>query len=309
MSINFIKIMFYRILFTISISCFIIHFMNKKRGPQGLILFAKRSLTPFVWMPLLSFATLGILLLQPGRSASADSPQPPVQNHTSIQKKPVVTELSKTQSTPQVAVQAAAPTPQATAKPAAAVATTSYCRVAAFGDPSPILAESSAVGVTIITDPPAYYVFRGGTTNSNTIAEATRCARQQPALGGQYHGLTARTIKYAYAIKPVDDTICRVDAVRVTLHQAVLLPQADMEGLPAGAASQWQTTAGKLQAHEYEHVVINRTHVQQIYDQLAVFTGPCNNIDSLASGVAEQNIANMNAANQALDTETNHGTR
>ena len=81
-----------------------------------------------------------------------------------------------------------------------------------------------------------------------------------------------------------------------------------MEGLPAGTVSQWQATVGKLQAHEYEHVSINQTAVQQIYDQLTGFNGPCANMDSLASAVAEQNIANMNRANQTLDVHTDHGT-
>lgn len=281
--------------------------MNKTRGPQGLILLAKRSLKPVVWTPLLSLTTLGVLLVQSGKSVSADHIQSPAQTSINQLKTPSAAQSIETQPTPQATTQPATPEPKSTAQPVAAVAS-SYCSIAAFGAPSPILAESSVTGVTVVTDPPVYYAFRGGATNTSTIAEATRCARQQPALAGKYHGLTAHTIRYAYSINPVDDTICRVDAVRVTLHLAVLLPQADMQGRPAGVANQWQATVGKLQAHEYEHVAINRMHVQRVYDQLIGFTGPCTNLDSQASGVAEQNIANMRAANQTLDAQTAHGT-
>ncbi len=281
--------------------------MINKRGPQGLILLAKRSLAPVFWMPLLSFATLGILLVHSGKQASADDL--PIPSQTNItQSKTVTSESIQAQPTPQATAPPTMSTPKSPARQVAAVVSSMYCRVASFGAPSPILAESSAIGVTVVTDSPVYYTFRGSSTNSNTIAQATSCARQQPALGGKYHGLTARTIKYAYGITPIDDTTCRVDAVKVTLHQTVLLPQADMASLPAAAASQWQATAAKLQSHEYEHVGINRTYVQRIYDQLTGFTSPCANLNSEASGVAEQNIANMNAANRALDASTNHGT-
>lgn len=280
--------------------------MNKKRGPQGLILLAKRSLTPFFWMPMLSLVTLGILLVLANNSASANLPQH-TETITSGSAPLVIDKSPKAQQTSQTVTPSNTP-PHSMSQPVAAISHSSYCTIAAFGAPSAIVALSSSVGVTVVTDPPVYYTFRGGVTNSSTIAAATTCARQQPALGGKYHGLTARTIKYAYDITPINDTTCRVDAVRVTLHQAMLLPRADMEGLPAGTVSQWQVTVGKLQAHEYEHVSINQTAVQQIYDQLTGFNGPCANIDSLASAVAEQNIANMNRANQTLDVHTNHGT-
>ncbi len=159
----------------------------------------------------------------------------------------------------------------------------------------------------MVTNPPVYYKFRGDITLSKTIAQATHCARQQPALGGRYHGLTSRTISYAYDIASVDGTACRVDNVRVTLHQSILLPQADMTGMPAAAAAQWQATVKQLQAHEYEHIAINRQHASILHDRLANFAGPCINLDEQASATAKRTIAAMNTANHAFDARTNHG--
>ncbi len=159
----------------------------------------------------------------------------------------------------------------------------------------------------MVTNPPVYYKFRGDITLSKTIAQATHCARQQPALGGRYHGLTSRTISYAYDIASVDGTTCRVDSVRVTLHQSILLPQADMTGMPGTTATQWRASAQKLQAHEYEHVAINRQYAFILHDRLAKLTGACSSLDRQASATAKRTIASMDAANHTLDAHTNHG--
>lgn len=283
--------------------------MIKKRGPYGLFLVARRSLTPVIWMPLLSITTLGILLMLSDRPASANRPQSQASAQSTAPKPqtPAPTEPTvKLKPTPKLPATPAVPKPKPTIQPAAATPPP-YCTIASFRTPSAIASTSAAPGVTAATNQPVYYKFRGDTTASKTIAQATNCARQQPALGGRYHGLTSYTISYAYDIVWVDGTTCRVDNVRVTLHQSILLPQADMTGMPRAAAAQWQASANKLQSHEYEHVAINRQHAFILHDRLAKLTGACSSLDRQASATAKRTIASMDAANHTLDAHTNHG--
>lgn len=283
--------------------------MINKRGPHGLFLVAKRSLTPVIWMPLLSLTTLGILLMFSNRPASANQPQSEPsaqviaqQPQTPAPAKPTI----KAKPTPKLPAAPAASKPSPATQPATPTPPP-YCTVASFSTPSAIASLSAAPGVTTITNPPVYYKFRGDTTASKTIAQATNCARQQPTLGGRYHGLTSYTISYAYDIVWIDGTTCRVDNVRVTLHQSILLPQADMTGMSRAAAAQWQASANKLQSHEYEHVAINRQHASILHDRLAKLTGACSSLDRQASATAKRIIGTMDADNNTFDNHTNHG--
>lgn len=289
--------------------------MTKKRGPHGLFLLAKRSLAPTVWMPLLSIATLGVVLALTNHSVSADhpQPQPAAQPVAAIpQPAPTAPPQPATAPKPQPKAQAPArpaapvPTPAPKAQPAAAPLQP-YCKVAAYSTPGAIAPESAAPGVTETTNSPVYYRFRGSSTFADTIAQATQCARRQAALGGIYHGLTSRTISYTYDIASSDGVACRIVDVKVTLHQSILLPQADMSGMPAAAAAQWNAAAKRLQAHEYEHVAINRQHARTLHSQLASLTGPCINLSTQASTTIKRIIAAMHTANNALDVHTNHG--
>lgn len=285
--------------------------MIKERGPQGLILLARRSLAPVVWMPLLSITTLGVILMLPNNSVSAEHPQPT----SSIQPAavtqsvgPATKPAAKAQPTPQSPAKPASAAPAPKAQPAAATPAP-YCTVARFEMPPAIASASAAHGVTTVTNPPVYYVFRGDITNTKTIAQATNCARQQPALDGNYHGLTSRTISYTYDIASDDGVACWVNNVRITLHQSILLPHADMSGLPAEAAAQWQATLGRLQAHEYEHVASNRYHAQLLHDKLASLRGSCATLSNRASATVKHGIAALDAANDTLDARTDHGRR
>lgn len=93
--------------------------MNKKRGPQGLILLAKRSLTPFFWMPMLSLVTLGILLVLANNSASANLPQD-TEAITSGSAPLVIDKSPKAQQTSQTVAQPSTP-PHSTSQPVAAI--------------------------------------------------------------------------------------------------------------------------------------------------------------------------------------------
>lgn len=279
-----------------------------KRGPSGLFLLVKRSLHPVVWMPMLSFATLTALLITipDTTSVAAEShiAQASVSDKEAANPEPTAnTDPGKAaeQPTPATPANTPAAAPQPT-NPA------SYCSVAAFGTPAQINPVSAASGVTIVTNPPTYYSFRGGLQQSDTLARATACARQQPALGG-FHGVTSYTISTAYDTTNYGGDVCRVGNVRVTLHQSILLPSADMSGMPAEAIATWNAAAARLQAHEYEHVAINRSYAQSIHDQLTAVSGSCAQVATQASSIIETGKANMRGANGALDSRTNHGVQ
>ena len=280
-----------------------------ERGPQGLFLLAKRSLAPVIWMPLLSFATLGVVLALTSYAVSADQPLlPPLAKATTTQPAPhSPARATVTQPTPQPPTSPTTPTVPQTAPAITVAAPAPFCTVVPFGTPNAIAPASAAPGVTEVTNPPIYYTFRGSTTKAATVAYAAACAHKQPALGGAYHGLTSHTISYAYDVSWLNNITCQVTNVRVTLHQSILLPQADMTGMPHAAAAEWQATVARLQAHEYEHVAINRQHARSLHDQLASLNGACETLNAQASATAARIIAAMNTANNSLDAHTNHG--
>lgn len=275
-----------------------------KRGPRGLFLLVKRTIRPVVWMPMVSIATLtAILLTLPDSTiVAAESPAEPV-----VVVQAVETEKPAQNSEQPVAEPQPAPIAMPVSQPRPQPAP--YCTTAGFGVPGLIDPVSAAPGVTAVTAAPTYYTFSGGTDHSQTLVRAADCARQQPSLGGAYHGLTSYIISAAYDTTSYGDNVCRIHNVRVTLNQAVLLPNADMAGMPATAVASWNAAAGRLQAHEYEHVAINRSHAQTMHDQLATLQGDCTQIASRAAAITEGGKANMRAANQALDARTQHGVQ
>lgn len=281
--------------------------MNK-RGPSGLFLLVQRGLRPVVWTPILSIAALTAVLLtlpDPTIAEAQPSQQPDVSAATkppeeAAQPTPTPEEGISSDEAPASAVSIAARQPQPVPM---------YCTTTGFGAPAAINPVAAGVGVTAMTNAPVYYTFRGGAQHSDTVARASACARQQPGLGGSYHGLTAYTIIAAYDTTSNGDNICRIHNVRVTLHQSILLPNADMTGLPAPAVASWNAAAAKLQTHEYEHEATNRSYAQSMYDQLAALSGDCTQVAAQASTVVEGVKASMRTANQSLDARSKHGVQ
>lgn len=276
--------------------------MHIKRGPKGLFLFQNRGFIHVLLAPAVSFATLtGILLSLPQAPNTAAQP---VESATA-QSAPAESQSAQPE-------QEQAPATQTDVAPAVRTASVpavpaEYCGRAGYGMPAAIDPLAAAPGVTMLEDAPAYYTFKAGTTPDMTMQRLARCATQQPVLGAGLHGTTSHSLKYSYTIANIGSDVCRLDGIRVTLRQNMLLPSADTTGLSPSVATSWSSAQARLTAHEYEHVALNRASAQNLYNQLVGIQESCATIAQTAANTTANGVAALTAANTALDARTGHG--
>ena len=279
----------------------------KKRGPTGLFLIRSKSTVRAAFASALSGMTLFAMLLIPVAPAAQAAPASdllePVAVVAEVQKTPLPSSRAKTRT-----VGAPQPSPPQVAKqvPTAPVAPPYTCFTAEYGMPARIDPATAASGVTIVQAAPTYYQFNAGTTHSDTVSRAIRCAQSQPALGS-YHALTAYNVAWSYSKVATSKTACKLYNVRVTMRISQLLPYANTSQSSRTVAASWAAALAKLTAHENEHATVDRAGAEQLYQALSTMTGSCDSIDGLALQATSAATAQLRSKNVTLDAQSRHG--
>ncbi|HSX31058.1 MAG TPA: DUF922 domain-containing protein [Candidatus Saccharimonadales bacterium] len=173
--------------------------------------------------------------------------------------------------------------------------------------PTQLNLADAHTGLTVRTDPTAYYQIYGSTADDlrNQIQHCAPGAQSQ--AGAEYTGETNYTLTWQY-----DTTIgngCSLTDVKVGLHNATTLPlwQSEADATPE-LANGWQRFVSSLATHEQGHATLNERYAAQLVSDLEhVQNVSCGQLTAAVNRVVTRDAALLNQANADYDAQTNHG--
>ena len=190
----------------------------------------------------------------------------------------------------------------------AAIATTNSCKPASYVLPGPV--QLSQTGITEVVEPVQTYTIYGA-SGSEVRSQIQACAPRQQS-GDSAAEFTAQTgyyISWQYDYTMRSDGTCTVMNPRVGVHIAMILPdwQAGSTASPTFASS-WRTFIANLTTHENGHVELDKQYARTMLTELQSFpASSCDTIRQSVNAAMQNNIVQLNIANDKYDALTNHG--
>ena len=147
-----------------------------------------------------------------------------------------------------------------------------------------------------------------GNTLTQVKNQAYRCS---PVMDGDhFSGNTSYALSWIFDYQGVGTGLCKVRNVSVGLSIAQQYPawQSSANAAP-GLATTWQSYMSSLTNHEIGHANIDRAYAAELQEVLSSFPATsCSEITAAVNAKAQSIVTALNAANEAYDSDTNHGT-
>lgn len=186
-------------------------------------------------------------------------------------------------------------------------ATAQGCQKAAMPIVSPLAISTASPGLAQEIALPFYYQVHGNTPNQ-VEAQVMQCS---PVIeGGQ--DFTASTIYsinwlYTYTSDPTTE-LCSLSNIAVGVRVEYVFPEWSSTGASGTFTKEWSTFIANLTTHEHGHAQLDISYAGQILSALqALPPSTCNMVQTTATTTAQNIIRNLDSANAAYDTATNHG--
>lgn len=127
--------------------------------------------------------------------------------------------------------------------------------------------------------------------------------------GQRFAASTDYAISWSISYKVQANGICKVTSAGVALNQSMVFPDWKASAnTSAQTKKQWHSFITNLKAHETEHAQINHKYANKILGELRSLPATnCATISAEANARANSLVKSMNAANNSLDSHTNHG--
>jgi predicted secreted Zn-dependent protease len=151
----------------------------------------------------------------------------------------------------------------------------------------------------------AYTVY--GNSLEQIKAQIGRCS---PVLdnSGRYSANTSYSINWMYAFRLDENNLCSVTNVRVGLAITQQYPHWQPTQTNPALTNTWNSFMNSLASHENHHAELDRAYATTLLQQLQNFPATdCSNIADAVNAKARGVIANLDAANQDFDHQTQHG--
>ncbi len=175
----------------------------------------------------------------------------------------------------------------------------------------PVAAPNISLATPGVTESPL--VRNEYTIYGNTLNEIrTQSAACAPVMsnGERFSANTSYALNWTFSYQDNGSGVCSVRSAAVGLAIGQQYPawQASA-GVNPGVSGAWQTFMQNLTTHENEHANLARTYASQILNRIQNFPPTsCSSIVAAVNGQARAVIGSLDAANEAYDHDTNHGT-
>jgi predicted secreted Zn-dependent protease len=162
-------------------------------------------------------------------------------------------------------------------------------------------------GLTNITEAPALYKIFGNTATQ--IRSQIRACAPHSDTGEVFAGETSYTLTWQYVALTADNGLCTISHLKIGLHVSMSLPAWSPSAQTTnGLASQWQNFIRSLTTHENGHVSLNTQYAGQLLNDLQNTPAvDCGTLNATVQTKARTALANLDAANVTLDSQTDHG--
>jgi predicted secreted Zn-dependent protease len=147
--------------------------------------------------------------------------------------------------------------------------------------------------------------------NANDIAASLRGATNQSSAGRFEVGITSSTTRYSYRYEEQNGN-CKLKGASIASDITVLLPElSNTLGISDQVMARWQAFMAALRTHEQGHVDIILKSAGSIKATFEAqqSAAPCATLESTLKGAVQRETDVANAANDAYDTQTNHGVK
>lgn len=181
---------------------------------------------------------------------------------------------------------------------------TTFCTGAPYQKPSAIALGAFGPGVQFNQAEPQFYSLYGSTLDE-LRSSITNCEVRKQS--GDYHALTTYTLNWQYDTEASAGQ-CTLQNVKIGLATNQFLPRlAENQSLSAKDRADWDVYYANLVSHEEEHLALNKQYAADLYTALTTISAPCSSIETHANTATSTYVQLLNAANELLDSKTNHG--